>query len=90
METVVEPLLRRFSALKVTIEHLSTQEGVQFVRSHAGQVAGTITAHHLLLNRNDLLFQQFSAHHYCHPILKSEYHRKQLLEAATSGEKCFF
>ena len=90
LEKVLTPLLRRFEGLRVRVEHLSTKEGVDFVRAHAPRVAGTITAHHLLLNRNDLLFHGLHAHHYCLPIVKDEFHRCALVEAATSGEACFF
>ena len=86
----LEPLVRRFPNLKVVLEHITTKDGAEFVRdSHAG-IGATITAHHLLFNRNSLLAGGVRPHFYCLPILKRESHRAALLEAATSGNKQFF
>ncbi len=84
------PLLDRFSALRVVLEHVTTAEGVAFVRQHAPRVASTFTPQHLLLNRNHLLVGGLHPHHYCLPVLKRERHRRLLLQAATSGEPGFF
>ena len=90
IERVLAPLLRRFPALRVVLEHITTREGVQFVESMGPNVAATITAHHLLLNRNALLAGGIRPHHYCLPVLKRESHRQALLAAATSGNAKFF
>lgn len=90
IERVLLPLLQRFPDLKVVLEHLTTRQGVEFVRSAGERVAGTITAHHLLLNRNALFAGGLRPHHYCLPVLKREIHREALLEAATSGSPKFF
>ena len=90
IDTVLAPLLRDFPALKVVLEHITTQNGVDFVRDAATQVAATITAHHLLLNRNALFAGGIRPHHYCLPVLKRETHRRALLNAAISGNPKFF
>jgi len=84
------PTIQRFPALKVVLEHVTTREGVEFVREASGPVAATITAHHLLINRNALFAGGLNPHNYCLPILKRESHRQILMEAATSGDKRFF
>ncbi len=84
------PLLLRHPDLKVVLEHLTTADGVDFVEQAAGNVAATITAHHLLYNRNDIFTGGINPHMYCLPILKRETHRKRLLDAATSGNRKFF
>ena len=90
IDTVLLPLLRDFPALKVVLEHVTTGEGIEFVRSSGANVAGTLTAHHLLLNRNALLAGGIRPHHYCLPVLKRESHRQALLAAAISGNPKFF
>lgn len=84
------PIVKRFPELRVVLEHVTTKEGVQFVRDNGAKVAGTLTAHHLLYNRNALLVSGIHPHFYCLPVLKRETHRLALLEAATSGESQFF
>ena len=84
------PLVDRFPGLKVVLEHVTTADGVDFVRGARDGVAATITAHHLLLNRNALFEGGLRPHHYCLPVLKRERHRGALVDAATSGEKRFF
>ena len=84
------PLVDRFPGLKVVLEHVTTADGVDFVRGARDGVAATITAHHLLLNRNALFEGGLRPHHYCLPVLKRERHRAALVDAATSGEKRFF
>ena len=84
------PLLKRYPALKVVFEHITTQDAADFVADAASNVAATITAHHLLMNRNDMFKGGINPHHYCLPILKRETHRLALLKAATSGSAKFF
>jgi dihydroorotase len=90
IDTVLILLLRDFPGLRVVLEHVTTRHGVDFVLSQGGNVAATITAHHLLLNRNDLLVGGVHPHHYCLPVLKRESHRQALLAAAISGNPKFF
>ena len=90
VERTLAPLVERFPGLKVVLEHVTTADGVGFVRGARDGVAATITAHHLLLNRNALFEGGLRPHHYCLPVLKRERHRTALLEAATSGGRRFF
>jgi dihydroorotase len=90
LERVLIPLARRFPKLRIVFEHITTAEAVEFVGETSGSVAATITAHHLLLNRNALFQGGISPHHYCLPVLKRETHREKLVEAATSGNPKFF
>lgn len=84
------PLLHNFPALRVVLEHISTQEAVDFIRTAPNNIAATITPHHLLLNRNAMWAGGFQPHHYCLPILKREVHRQALIAAAASGNPKFF
>jgi len=86
----LEPLTVRFPALKVVLEHVTTCEGIDFVVHAADNVAATLTAHHLLLNRNAMFKGGIQPHAYCLPVLKRETHRQALLEAAISGKRKFF
>ena len=79
-----------FPGLKLVLEHVTTAQGVQFVRGARAGVAATLTAHHLLLNRNAIFRGGLRPHAYCLPVLKREVHRAALLEAATSGDPRFF
>ncbi|CAL93490.1 dihydroorotase [Azoarcus olearius] len=90
MEKILSPLVRRFPALKVVFEHITTAEAAQFVRAAGANVAATVTAHHLLLNRNAIFAGGIRPHHYCLPVLKRETHRVALVEAVTSGNPRFF
>ena len=90
IERVLAPLLRDFPALKLVLEHVTTREGVDFVRAAGANVAATITAHHLLLNRNAIFAGGLRPHHYCLPVLKRESHRQALVAAAVSGNPKFF
>jgi dihydroorotase len=90
IERVLAPLLQRFPRLRLVLEHITTLEGVQFVESMGPNVAGTLTAHHLLMNRNALLAGGVRPHHYCLPVLKREAHRRALVRAAVSGNPKFF
>ncbi|HEX8978093.1 MAG TPA: dihydroorotase [Parasulfuritortus sp.] len=90
IDTVLAPLLRRFPKLKLVLEHITTRQGVDFVRQAGANVAGTLTAHHLLYNRNAMFKGGIRPHYYCLPVLKREQHRLALVEAATSGSPKFF
>ncbi len=83
-------LLQRYPALKVVFEHITTRDAAEFVASAPTNVAATITAHHLLMNRNAMFSGGIRPHHYCLPILKREEHRQALLDAAVSGSPKFF
>jgi dihydroorotase len=83
-------LVERFPSLKIVMEHVTTSHAIEFVRQAPPNVGATITAHHLLLNRNAIFHGGIRPHHYCLPILKREEHRRTLLEAATSGNQKFF
>ncbi|MES1988652.1 MAG: dihydroorotase [Pseudomonadota bacterium] len=84
------PLIKKYPALKIVFEHITTKDAADFVMSASSNVAATITAHHLLMNRNDMFKGGIQPHHYCLPILKREEHRVALVKAATSGNPKFF
>ncbi len=84
------PLIKNFPKLKIVLEHISTQQAVEFVETAPNNVAATITAHHLWINRNDLLSGGIKPHYYCLPIVKKLSDQKALLNAATSGNPKFF
>ncbi len=90
IERILMPLVQQLPDLKIVLEHITTANAVKFVLSAPDTVAATITAHHLLMNRNDIFRGGIRPHLYCLPILKREEHRKALLEAATSGNPKFF
>ena len=90
IDEVLKPLLDRLPDLRIVFEHITTKDAVEFVQSAGDNVAATITAHHLLLNRNDLLVGGVRPHNFCLPVLKRETHRVALVEAATSGSPKFF
>ena len=90
MEKVLSPLVRHFPGLKIVFEHITTSEAAQFVRAAGANVAATVTAHHLLYNRNALLVGGVRPHHYCLPVLKRETHRQALVKAVCSGNPRFF
>jgi dihydroorotase len=90
VETVLQPLLQRFPALRVVLEHITTQEAADFVISQGPRVAATITPHHLELNRNAMFDGGLRPHMYCLPTAKRERHRLALRAAATSGDPKFF
>ena len=83
-------IIKNFPTLKVVFEHITTEDAVSLVESASDNVAATITAHHMLLNRNALFQGGIRPHHYCLPVLKRETHRNALVKAATSGSKKFF
>lgn len=84
------PLRRDFPELKIVFEHITTKDAADYVTAADGYVAATITAHHLLYNRNALFIGGIRPHYYCLPVLKRENHRQALVEAATSGNPKFF
>jgi dihydroorotase len=90
IDRVLTPLLRQFTGLKVVFEHITTKDAVDFVVAGPRHLAATLTAHHLLLNRNALFEGGIRPHHYCLPVLKRERDREALLQAATSGDPRFF
>lgn len=90
IDTILQPLIKRFTKLKVILEHVTTRHGIEFVQSAPDNVAATITAHHLLLNRNAMFANGINPHAYCLPVIKREQHRMALLQAATSGNAKFF
>jgi dihydroorotase len=90
LEEVLGPTLERFPRLKIVLEHITTRDAAQFVEVTGENVAATVTAHHLLMNRNALFMGGIRPHHYCLPVLKREEHREALVEAATSGNPKFF
>ena len=84
------PVVERFPGLRIVFEHITTRDAVAFVREARPGVAATITAHHLLFNRNDMLVGGIRPHYFCLPILKRNVHQLELQEAATSGNPRFF
>ena len=90
LEETMGPLLERFPRLKVVLEHITTRDAAQYVEVTGHNVCATITAHHLLMNRNALFLGGIRPHHYCLPVLKREEHREALVEAAISGSPKFF
>ena len=84
------PLMHDFPSLRIVLEHITTRDAVQFVRESPDTLAATITAHHLLYNRNAMFRGGLRPHFYCLPVLKREAHRSALIEAATSGSPKFF
>ena len=90
IEEQLIPLRRDFPELKIVMEHITTQEAAQYVTQAGRHTAATITAHHLLYNRNAIFTGGVRPHYYCLPVLKREVHRQALVQAATSGSPQFF
>jgi dihydroorotase len=90
LEKVLAPLTVRYPRLKIVVEHITTREAAKFVTDATANIAATITAHHLLLNRNALFAGGMRPHNYCLPVLKREVHREALVAAAISGSPKFF
>lgn len=90
VDRTLAPLAARFPDLRIVLEHITTEEAAQFVIAGNERMGATITAHHLLLNRNAIFAGGIRPHHYCLPVLKRERHREALLRAATSGNPKFF
>ena len=90
IDRVLSPLRKDFPELKVVFEHITTKEAAQYVQDAGAHLAATITAHHLLYNRNAIFRGGIRPHYYCLPVLKREQHRQALVQAATSGSAKFF
>jgi dihydroorotase len=90
IDRILAPLTQRFPNLRIVFEHVTTRDAVAFVTEASRQVAATITAHHLLLNRNAIFQGGIRPHYFCLPVLKREIHRQALLEAVTSSNPKFF
>jgi dihydroorotase len=90
IDTQLIPLRRDFPELKIVFEHITTKEAAQYVQAADRFVGATITAHHLLYNRNAIFTGGIRPHYYCLPVLKRETHRQALVQAATSGSAKFF
>ena len=90
IERVLAPLLQRLPRLKVVLEHITTRQAAEFVAAAPANVGATVTAHHLLYNRNAMFQGGIRPHYYCLPVLKRESHRQALIAAAISGNPKFF
>lgn len=90
IDRVLIPLMRDFPSLRIVLEHITTADSVDCVMSYQQRLAATITPHHLLLNRNDMLVGGIRPHHYCLPVLKRQQHQQALVKAAISGNPRFF
>lgn len=91
IDTILDPLRRRFPRLRMVLEHISSAVAADYVAdANSDSLAATITPHHLLIDRNDLLVGGIKPHLYCLPIVKRSSDREALLQAATSGKACFF
>ena len=90
IDRILQPLRKQLPQLRIVFEHITTQEAVHYVRDAEGPIAATITAHHLLYNRNAIFKGGVRPHYYCLPILKREKHRRALMQAASSGNPRFF
>ena len=90
IERVLQPLQREFPGLKIVFEHITTREAAQYVAEGSAQLAATVTAHHLLFNRNAIFLGGLRPHYYCLPVLKREAHRLALVAAVTAGSPKFF
>ncbi|HEV7617373.1 MAG TPA: dihydroorotase [Burkholderiaceae bacterium] len=90
IDRVMQPLRRDMPELKIVFEHITTRDAAQYVSEGKGAIAATVTAHHLLYNRNEIFSGGIRPHYYCLPVLKREEHRQALVRAATSGSAKFF
>lgn len=90
LDTVLQPLRERLPELRITLEHVTTADGVEAIMASEQNLAGSLTPHHLMINRNHLLAGGIRPHYYCLPIAKRERHREALVRAATSGDARFF
>ena len=90
LETVLDPLRRDIPELKVTLEHVTTSDGIDYVREASGDIAATLTTHHLMINRNHILVGGIKPHYYCLPVAKRATHQEALRKAAISGNPRFF
>ena len=90
IEKILDPILNKFSKLKVVMEHITTASAIDYIKKGGENLVATITTHHLVINRNNLFSGGIRPHYYCLPIAKRESHRLALVAAATSGSKSFF
>ncbi|SFP54332.1 dihydroorotase [Tranquillimonas alkanivorans] len=90
IDRVLDPIRRDIPGLRVVMEHITTKNGADYVRDGGDDIAATITTHHLVINRNDILVGGIKPHYYCLPVAKREEHRLALRAAATSGDASFF
>ena len=90
LERQLAVIVKRYPSLKIVLEHITTHDAAAFVERAPANIAATITAHHLLLNRNSIFAGGIQPHHYCLPVVKRETHRRALVKAATSGNPKFF
>jgi dihydroorotase len=90
IDRVLDPVRRATPGLRVVMEHITTKNGVDYVKSNDANLGGTITTHHLIINRNHILVGGIKPHYYCLPVAKREEHRLALRAAATSGDARFF
>lgn len=90
IDRVLDPVRRATPGLRVIMEHITTANGVEYVRAHDRDLGATITTHHLIINRNHILVGGIKPHYYCLPVAKREEHRLALRAAATSGDARFF
>ena len=90
IDKILDPIRRSIPQLRIILEHVTTSNGIQYVKSFEENIAATLTTHHLVINRNDILAGGIRPHNYCPPIAKREPHRLALRAAATSGDKRFF
>ena len=90
IDRVLKPIRKKVPDLRVIMEHVTTQDAVDFVRDNPKNLAATITTHHLIINRNSILAGGIRPHYYCLPVAKRERHRIALVQAAVSGDPRFF
>ncbi len=90
IDRVLDPIRKATPGLRVVMEHITTRDGVQYVKANDTDLGATITAHHLIINRNHILVGGIKPHYYCLPVAKREEHRLELLKAATSGDPRYF
>lgn len=90
IDRVLKPIRKKNPELRVVMEHVTTEDAVDYVRDHRKNLAATITTHHLIINRNHILAGGIRPHYYCLPVAKREKHRVALVQAAISGDKRFF
>ncbi|MES0861213.1 dihydroorotase [Ruegeria sp. SCPT10] len=90
IDRVLDPIRKATPGLRVVMEHITTRDGVQYVAANDTDLGATITAHHLIINRNHILVGGIKPHYYCLPVAKREEHRLELLKAATSGDPRYF
>lgn len=90
IDRVLDPIRRATPGLRVVMEHITTANGVDYVKSQGADIGATITTHHLVINRNHILVGGIKPHYYCLPVAKREEHRRALVEAATGGDTHFF